>query len=230
MTRSTAALLLFAGAISSRAGELRLSFAGDPKTFNPVLVTDANSEVVRYLTGATLFRIDRVTDKLRPELAESWSVDKKGRSISFRLRAGLKFSDGTPLTTDDVARTLRMAFDPRNASPVGDTFRSAQGLPAVEVVSPKQIAIRYATTKAGLERLFDDLYIAPPHSSGMPASAGPFFVAEYRSGVSVLLKRNPGIGSGTAQASRCSISIPSASTSGPIGILKLFASCAARST
>jgi peptide/nickel transport system substrate-binding protein len=190
-TGLTAALLLFLNALSSSAAELRLSIAGDPKTFDPVQVTDENSGIVRYLTGATLLRIDRVTDEIRPELAESWSVDKAGKSISFRLRSGLKFSDGTPLTAEDVARTLRMAFDPRNASPVGDTFRSEQGLPDIDVGSPRQIAIRYPTTKAGLERLFDELYIAPPHSSGTPASAGPFFIAEYRSGVAVLLKRNP---------------------------------------
>jgi len=189
------ATLLFAGAICGKAGELRLSITGDPKTFDPLQVTEENSEVVRYLTGATLLRIDRVTDEVRPELAESWSIDKKGQSISFRLRSGLRFSDGTPLTADDVARTLRMAFDLRNASPAGDTFRSERGFPDVEVVSPTQITVRYPTTKAGLERLFDELYIAPRLSPsgapGMPASAGPFFVSEYRSGVAVLLKRNP---------------------------------------
>jgi len=195
-------LLLFAGAICGKAaslpvkpaGELRLSITGDPKTFDPLQVTDENSEIVRYLTGATLLRIDRVTDEVRPELAESWSVDKKGQSISFRLRAGLRFSDGTPLTADDVARTLRAAFDARNGSPVGDVFRSGQGLPAIDVVSPNQIAIRYPAAKAGLDRLFDELYIVPPHVAlphYLPVSAGPFFVAEYRSGAAVTLKRNP---------------------------------------
>src|SRR5580693_3951646 len=119
---STVPILLLAGAIYGQAsslpvaryGELRLCITGDPKTFDPLQVNDENSEIVRYLTGATLVRIDRVTDQVRPELAESWTVDKKGQSISFRLRSGLKFSDGTPLTADDVARTLRMAFNPRN--------------------------------------------------------------------------------------------------------------------
>ena len=205
-TRSTLTALLFAAAACgkasslpvARSGELRLAIAGDPKTFDPLQVTDENSEIVRYLTGATLLRIDRVTDQVRPELAESWTVDKKGQSISFRLRPGLRFSDGTSLTAEDVARTLRMAFDPQNASPTGDVFRAEQGLPDIDVVSPKQITIRYPSTKAGLERLFDELYIAPPPrsngasgTSGIPPSAGPFFVADYRSGVAVTLKRNP---------------------------------------
>jgi peptide/nickel transport system substrate-binding protein len=202
---STLTALLFAAAACGKASsiptprpaELRLTLAGDPKTFNPLQVIDENSEIVRYLTGDTLLRIDRVTDQVRPELAESWTIDKKGRSISFRLRSGLRFSDGTSLTAEDVAHTLRMAFDPQNSSPTGDVFRSEQGLPDIDVVSPKQITIRYPTTKAGLERLFDELYISPPHGNGasrtsrVPASAGPFFVADYRSGVAVTLKRNP---------------------------------------
>lgn len=193
-TKSALMLLLFAlAACSERSptGELRLCLAGDPKTFDPLQATDENSQIVRYLTGGTLLRIDRVTDEVRPELAESWSVDKKGASITFRLRSGLTFSDGTPLTADDVARTLRMAFDPQNASPVGDVFRSESGLPAIDVESPQRIAIRYPTARSGLERLFDELYVAPPGSSRTRSSAGPFFVADYRPGEAVVLKRNP---------------------------------------
>jgi peptide/nickel transport system substrate-binding protein len=167
---------------------LRLSLGGDPKTFNPLQITDENSEIVRWLTGATLVRIDRVSGEVRPELAESWTVDKKGRSITFRLRAGLRFSDGAPLTTADVVRTLHAAFEPRNASPVADVFRSEQGLPEVDAVSPGVLTVRYPATKAGLDRLFDVLYIAPRQGS---ASAGPFFVSNYRPGVAVELKRNP---------------------------------------
>jgi peptide/nickel transport system substrate-binding protein len=171
----------------SRLG-LRLSIAGDPSAFDPLRNSDENSGVVLALTGGTLLRIDPLTDEVHPELAESWTVDPGGRSISFTLRPGLKFSNGAALTANDVARTLRGAFDPANASPVGDPFRSAQGFPAIEVESPQQITIRYPTTKAGLERLFDQLYIAPTQQR---AAAGPFFVTEYRAGEAILLKRNP---------------------------------------
>jgi peptide/nickel transport system substrate-binding protein len=185
---------------SGSAGALRLCIAGDPNTFDPLQESDENSGIVFYLTGGTLLRIDRVTDEVRPELAESWTIDPKGQSITFRLRSGLRFSDGTPLTADDVARTLRMAFDPKNASPVADPFRSERGLPDIDVASPGQITIRYAVAKAGLERLFDQLYVAPhvehtsvehTRSARIPASAGPFFVSDYRPGVAVILKRNP---------------------------------------
>jgi len=187
-------LLLAGVAISGNAtsrAELRLCIPDEPKTFDPLQVTDESSQIVRYLTGGTLVRIDRVTDEVHPELAESWTIDKAGRSIAFRLRPGLKFSDGTPLLAEDVARTLRNAFDPQHPSATGDVFRSERGLPAIDVVSPLQITIRYPVAKAGLERLFDELYVAPEKASRMPASAGPFCLSEYRPGTAVLLKRNP---------------------------------------
>lgn len=183
------------------ASGLRLCIGGDPHTFDPIQESDEYSGVVLYLTGGTLLRIDPVTDIVRPELAESWTIDQAGQSITFRLRSGLKFSDGTSLTADDVARTMRMAFDPKNASPFADSFRSDRGFPEIEAASPRQITIRYPVVKAGLERLFDELYIAPPPSatqnpdnlnkSKIPASAGAFFVSEYTPGVAVNLKRNP---------------------------------------
>jgi peptide/nickel transport system substrate-binding protein len=201
----TASVALITGAIlaccaacrtASSASELKLCIAGDPNTFDPIQESDENSGIVLYLTGGTLLRIDPVTDQVRPELAESWTIDPAGHSITFELRAGLKFSDGTPLTADDFARTMRMAFDPKNASPFADSFRSERGLPEIDVASPLRFTVRYPVVKAGLQRLFDDLYVRYPGGSGQSASriepsAGPFFVSDYRSGVAVNLKRNP---------------------------------------
>jgi len=193
--------LLFAGsdfAGSDSAGsnrELRFSVAGDPKTFDPLRVSEENSEVVRYLTGGVLVRVDRVTDRVEPELAESWTLSEGGRAITFHLRAGLKFSNGASLTANDVARTLNTALDPKQASPVGDTFRSESGNPDIRVVSAREIAIRYPQPKPDVDRLFDALSIAPPNPSlnpaTLPPSAGPFFVGEYRPGDYVRLARNP---------------------------------------
>lgn len=87
--------------------ELRFCLLGDPKTFDALHVSDQRSEVIRYLTGGVLVRINRVTDQLQPELAESWKLSDGGRAITFHLRAGLKFSDGAPLTASDVALNVQ---------------------------------------------------------------------------------------------------------------------------
>jgi peptide/nickel transport system substrate-binding protein len=171
--------------------ELRFCIPGDPKTFDPLQSSEENTETIRYLTGGVLVRINRVTDKLEPELAESWNYAADARSISFHLRAGLKFSDGAALTAADVARTFNKALDPKQSSPAGDTFRSEGGVPEAKVTSPRDVLITYPKAKAGLDRLFDALAIAPANPGKLPASAGPYFVADYRPGDSIRLQRNP---------------------------------------
>jgi peptide/nickel transport system substrate-binding protein len=184
---------LFACALfaAGPARELRLCLSSEPKTFDPLKVSEQSSEIVRYLTGGVLVRVNRVTDQLQPELAESWKLSDGGRTITFHLRAGLKFSNGAPLTATDVARTFNGALDPRQAAPVGDIFRSEHGNPEARAISPLDVIIHYVEPKPGIDRLFDALSIVPAGAARLPASAGPFFVAEYQPGDYVRLARNP---------------------------------------
>src|SRR4029077_2240874 len=75
--------------------QLRFCLRSDPKTFNPLLAEEDSSETIRYLTGGVLLRLNRLTQELEPELATSWKVTDGGRTIAFKLRTGLSFSDGT---------------------------------------------------------------------------------------------------------------------------------------
>ena len=59
---------------SQSSNELRFSLRSEPKTFNPLLVTEEASETIRYLTVGVLIRINSSTQKLAPELAVSWKV------------------------------------------------------------------------------------------------------------------------------------------------------------
>jgi peptide/nickel transport system substrate-binding protein len=186
-----ALLLAFSFCSLATATELHFSMAGDPKTFDPLHVSEEHSELIRYLTAGVLVRIDRATGKVEPELADRFQISPDGRAITFHLRPNLKFSDGTPLTASDVARTMALALDPKQASPKGDTLRSDKGDPAVQVVSPVELTVRYPAPKPDLDRLFDALSIVPSKMEKIPASAGPFYVAEYHPGESLRLARNP---------------------------------------
>jgi peptide/nickel transport system substrate-binding protein len=178
-------------AAAGQPRELRLCLSSEPKTFDPLKVSEQSSEIVRYLTGGVLVRVNRVTDQLQPELAESWKLSDGGRTITFHLRAGLKFSNGAPMTANDVARTFNAALDPKQAAPVGDIFRSERGTPEAHAVSPLDVTVHYAQPKPGIDRLFDGLSIMPASAGKLPASAGPFFVSEYQPGDYVRLARNP---------------------------------------
>ena len=172
--------------------ELRFCLRAEPKTFDPLMVEDGNSETIRYLTGGVLIRIDRRTQKLSPELATSWELDRKGDRIVFHLRPNVKFSDGTPFTADDVAFTMKRLMDPATHSPAADPFRSSDAPPRIAVSSPLTVSIAFGAPVAGMERLFDQVAILSARSPRKTAAVlGPYMVAEYKPGSEILLSRNP---------------------------------------
>src|SRR5580692_1368922 len=106
-------------------GELAWTIGYDPKTFDPAKVDDQESELVRYLTAGVLLRFNRSTQKVEPQLAESWSVSADGKTVSFKLRRGLEFSDGSPLTAKDAAWSIRRVLLPATAAPAAEEFLDA---------------------------------------------------------------------------------------------------------
>ena len=128
-------LILFTRPVYAQTGgELHFCLHGEPKTFNPILVDDEASENIRYLTGGVLIRLNRQSQALEPGLSSSWAISRDKRTITFRLRKGVYFSDGTPFSSEDVAYTMRLLMDPETHSPTGDAFRSGAG--SVEVRTP----------------------------------------------------------------------------------------------
>ena len=195
MRRAVLAILLFV-ALLPAAGfcgdELRFYLRSEPKTFNPAMVADDSSETIRYLTGGVLLRLNRETQQLQPELAQSWTVSKDGRNISFTLRKGVYFSDGTPFSAEDVKYTMERLMDPALHSPTGDAFRSGAGQIATRIFAPDKIAITFPAPVAGLGKLFDEVAIVSSQSPKKDmATLGPFYVAEYKPGSYVYLRRNP---------------------------------------
>lgn len=190
--RAFVIVMLSAACWAQSGGELRFCLRSEPKTFDPLLVADDSSETIRYLTGGVLVRVNRLTQRPEPELATSWQMSKDGRGITFNLREHVFFSDGTPFTAEDVAYTVRRMMDPNLHSPTGDAFRSGPGEVAARVLSPARVAITFPAPVAGLDRLFDQVAILSARSPQKEKAAlGPFYLADYKAGSYVLLKRNP---------------------------------------
>jgi peptide/nickel transport system substrate-binding protein len=184
-------LLWAASAFSQSGGELRFCLRSEPKTFNPLLVSDDASETIRYLTGGVLIRVNRLSQAAEPELATAWNVSKDGRTIAFTLREHIFFSDGTPFTAEDVASTVRQMMDPTLHSATGDAFRSGTGEVSVKVLAPNRLTVTFPAAVAGLDRQFDQVAIVSAKSPKKEMAAlGPFYVADYKAGSYVLLKKN----------------------------------------
>jgi peptide/nickel transport system substrate-binding protein len=178
--------------LAQSGGELHFCLRSEPKTLNPLLAADDASETVRYLTGGVLVRVNRLTQELEPELATSWKVTNGGKTITFQLRDGLRFSDGTPFSADDVAYTMQQLMDPALHSPTGDAFRSSEGKVETEILPKGRVRITFPAPIAGLDRLFDQVAIMSAKSPQKElAVLGPYFVGENKAGSYLILKRNP---------------------------------------
>jgi peptide/nickel transport system substrate-binding protein len=186
-------LILFTRALYAQTGgELHFCLHGEPKTFNPILVDDEASENIRYLTGGVLIRLNRQSQALEPGLSSSWAMSRDKRTITFHLRKGVYFSDGTPFSSEDVAYTMRLLMDPETHSPTGDAFRSGAGSVEVRTPAPDIAVVAFPAPIAGLERLFDQVAILSERSPKKEmAVLGPFYVSDYKAGSEVLLLKNP---------------------------------------
>lgn len=172
-------------------GEVAWAVHYDPRTFDPAKVDDQASELVRYLTGGVLLRLNRQTNEPVPQIAESYHIAPDGTLIVFKLREGLRFSDGAPLTSADVAWSLRRVLSPSTGAVVSAEFLAPEN---ATVDTPDRLTVRLHLQKRviGLARIFDEIAIEPANrpSEGR-VTAGPFTVAEYKRGQYIRLLRNP---------------------------------------
>src|SRR5438132_12005825 len=88
-----------------RGGRFVIAITGSLQTFNPLFAFDGASDAVTRMLFSSLVSLDLVTHEPGPGLAESWSVEPDQKTWTFKLRQGLRWSDGTPLTAADVAFT-----------------------------------------------------------------------------------------------------------------------------
>ena len=180
------------GAAAQSGAQLRFCLRSEPKTLNPVLVADDASDTIRYLTGGVLMRLNRQTQQLEPGLATSWKVSDNGKTISFKLRQNVSFSDGTPFSAEDVVYTMQQLMDPTLHSPTGDAFRSGEGKVVTQVMSKNQVTVTFPAPVVGLDKLFDQVAIMSAKSPKKEmAVLGSYYVAENKAGAYLILKRNP---------------------------------------
>lgn len=104
--------------------------AGAPASIDPAKHGDIGSAGYVSQLFETLTAVDP-TLTVRPALAESWSVEDEGRRVVFTLREGLTFSDGSPLTADDVVRSWRRLFLPAEPSPLASLVADVIGARAL---------------------------------------------------------------------------------------------------
>lgn len=91
-------------------GTFVVSSISDPRTFNPIVAQETSSSGPLGYLFEGLVETNRVTTEVEPNVAESWTVTKDGRTWRFKLRKGIQWTDGKPLTADDVVFSLDASF------------------------------------------------------------------------------------------------------------------------
>jgi peptide/nickel transport system substrate-binding protein len=182
----------------SPTGERSVSVAllQDVDSLNPFLGA--------YLSSVQLFRLtyDYLTDYSPvdnhpvPGLAESWTTSRDGLRWTFRIRRGVRWSDGAPLTAADIAFTYQVLMrhpTAANASSVKTFHSVAAPDPTTLVVqtkapTPTMLALDVPIVPAHVWRTRD-----PLDEAGIPVvGSGPFRLVEARPSRFYRLARNPG--------------------------------------
>ena len=190
----------------------------DIKTFDPGLSTDLPSIQAIDMIYTGLVQLDD-TMAVRPQLASSWNLAPDGLTWTFNLRPNLKFSDGTPLTSADVAYSIDRALQPAEKSIVGPFYlgliKDSDLLNAGKIKTiigdslltpdPNTIVIKankkaayfldaltYATSYV-LEKSLVDKYGTPNFTDHLTEGGGdgPFKVAEYTHNTQIVFVPNP---------------------------------------
>ncbi|WP_332863218.1 ABC transporter substrate-binding protein [Pannus brasiliensis] len=196
--------------------EVVQSVPGDPKTFNAVL--SAESPNIFGLTYEGLLAENPITGKKEPRLAESWEISDDKLSIIFTLREGLKWSDGKPLTADDVVFSFNdLYLNPDIPNNSKDGFRIGKKgvFPTVKKLDDRRVEFRipepYApfldslgvsilpkhvleksVRKKGKDGKLEFLSVwgidTPPEEI---VFSGPYKLKEYITGQRIIFEKNP---------------------------------------
>lgn len=185
-----------------------------PKTFNAYLAAETSSTDVIGQMYLGLVATDAASTELKPSIAESWELSEDKMTYTFKLREGMKWSDGHPLTADDVVFTYN---EITNNDKVPNNYRDGilvEGVfPTVEKVD--DITVKISTPKPfvpflrGLsdpimpKHIFDgttkEVNGKVPFNSmwGLNSDVtkivvnGPWKVKSYAAGQRVILEPNP---------------------------------------
>lgn len=207
---TTPEFLQHANLSGTRGGNLVASINSDPRTFNRLLSSHKDSTIITERLAADLVHLNRVTYQLEPSLASSWDLSKDGRTYTLHLRKGLRFSDGAPLTSDDVLFSLQVALDLKNASPFYEQLRVDGTPPAIAKDDAHTVRITFPRPVGTGLRALASMSILPKHRLQKPyqegnlstawgpsvspqevVGMGPFRLKEYQVGAKIILERNP---------------------------------------
>jgi peptide/nickel transport system substrate-binding protein len=178
---------------------LMTHLAFEPGHLNPLTSSEVPASTVNAFIFESLIEWDNETLAKKPRLAERWEVLPDHLSYTFYLHKDIPFSDGTPLTANDVKFTFDKVMDPTTDAP---HFRNYfQDIKSCEVLDDH--TVRFTCSKPYFRHLtmLGGLEILPQHIYGQgdfnrhpnnrkPVGSGPYAFERWETGLQITLTRN----------------------------------------
>lgn len=180
-------------------------FGGKVAKLTPLISRDAYASVIQSYILEPLATRDPDTLEYRGRIARSWQISADGMTITFQLRDYVRFSDGEPLTADDVVFTFSFIMDERIACPRHRTYYRT--MESVRKTGPHEVVFRFKEPYFEAFALAASLAVLPKHyysrfepeafnaSTGLLMGSGPYVLdvadpAGWKPGMPIQLKRN----------------------------------------
>jgi peptide/nickel transport system substrate-binding protein len=180
-------------------GEITLRLAKDPDSLNPIISSSAYGSEVYALVYATLFDFNEKFEPT-PYVADTWKFSEDGKTITINLKKGVKFHDGSELTSADVVFTLKSIMDPGYTGPraadLADVADVKAADPYTVVVTLKEPSapilenLNYGILEA---KQFQGVAVKDmdkAEANFKPIGAGPYKFVDFKRGQYVVLERN----------------------------------------
>jgi len=178
-------------------GTVRLSVLKPSNPVDPVLANNTGSIVLLQFTGEFL-TLDE-DKQLKPWLAESWTSNPDASEWTFKIKTGVTFNDGSPMTAKDVAASFNRLADPKNKSNALSTLGGV--LSPGNATAPDDTTVvfkldapngsfPYYTSNDNYNAIILPAAYAGDFTKTFPGT-GPWKVASYNDGVSASFVPNP---------------------------------------
>jgi peptide/nickel transport system substrate-binding protein len=188
---------------------LKLLYWQAPTVLNPHLATgnkDFDAARVAYEPLASYDSRGKLVLFLAAEepTLENGGIAKDGRSVTWKLKPGVKWSDGKPFTAEDVAFTYQFLSDPKTAATTTTDYATVK---AVRAIDPLTVKVEFKAPTANWSQPFMGYngMILPKHifaefvgakakeapANLQPIGTGPYQVVSFKPGDAIVYEPNP---------------------------------------
>lgn len=177
-------------------GTLVIALPSQPDNLNPILGDSVYEGSLKLFNGLLRYAKDLTAE---PDLASALPTrSADGKTVTVKLRTDVRFSDGAPLTANDVAFTYRAILDPDSASPMATPLETLDAVRAVD-----EHTVEFKLNRAD-PAFYDKLQVGIVPAAALegrdlktaafnrkPIGTGPYVLERFEPGGRIVMKANP---------------------------------------